>query len=76
MECRQHFFEQFIKQGLKDAFEEAGTGFGKSYNFKYYPARIDYVFVENTINVKQFKTIDTFFQSDHFPQIARCSFVK
>jgi len=65
-----------IKGDLKDAFEEAGTGFGKSYNFKYYPARIDYVFVENTINVKQFKTIDTFFQSDHFPQIARCSFVK
>ena len=27
---------------------------------KYYPG-IDYVFVENTINVKQFKTIDTFF---------------
>ena len=65
-----------IKGDMKDAFEEAGTGFGKSYNFKYYPARIDYVFVENTINVKQFKTIDTFFQSDHFPQIARCSFVK
>lgn len=62
-----------IKGDMKDAFEEAGNGFGKSYNFKYYPARIDYVFVEKNITVKQFKTIDTFFQSDHFPQIARCS---
>lgn len=62
-----------VKGEMKDAFEEAGTGFGKSYNFKYYPARIDYIFVESTINVKQYKTIDTFFQSDHFPQIARCS---
>ena len=65
-----------IKGDLKDAFEEAGTGFGKSYNFKYYPARIDYVFVENTINVKQFKTIDTFFQSDHFPQITRLNLIE
>ncbi len=62
-----------VKGEMKDAFEEAGTGFGKSYNYKYYPARIDYIFVESTINVKQYKTIDTFFQSDHFPQIARCS---
>lgn len=65
------FVYRTIKGDLKDAFEEAGVGFGKSYNFKYYPARIDYVFVENKINVKQFKTIDTFFQSDHFPQITR-----
>ena len=62
-----------IKGDMKDAFEEAGTSFGKSYNFKYYPARIDYIFVENNIKVKQFKSINTFFQSDHFPQITRLS---
>lgn len=62
-----------IKGDMKDAFEEAGTSFGKSYSFKYYPARIDYIFVESTIKVKQFKSISTFFQSDHFPQIARLS---
>lgn len=65
-----------IKGEMKDAFEEAGIGFGKSYNFKYYPARIDYIFTEKTINIKQFKSIDTFFQSDHFPQIARLNFDK
>ena len=43
-----------IRGDLKDAFEEAGSGFGKSYNYKYYPARIDYVFVEKNIEVKQF----------------------
>jgi endonuclease/exonuclease/phosphatase family metal-dependent hydrolase len=62
-----------IKGNMNDAFEEAGSGFGKSYNFKYYPARIDYIFVENSIKVKQFQSMDTFFQSDHFPQIARLS---
>jgi len=60
-----------IKGTKKDAFEEAGIGFGKSYNYKYYPARIDYIFVENSILVKQYKTLDRFFQSDHFPQITR-----
>ena len=65
-----------IKGDMKDAFEEAGTSFGKSYNFKYYPARIDYIFVENNIKVKQFKSINTFFQSDHFPQITRLSIDK
>ena len=63
-----------IKGDLKDAFEEAGTGFGKSYNYKYYPARIDYVFVDNAIQVKQFSSLDYFIQSDHFPQIARLKF--
>lgn len=60
-----------IKGDMKDAFEQAGTGFGKSYNYKYYPARIDYVFVEDNIEVKEFKSIETFQQSDHFPQITR-----
>jgi endonuclease/exonuclease/phosphatase family metal-dependent hydrolase len=65
-----------IKGDMKDAFEEAGTGFGKSYNFKYYPARIDFILMDNEIQVKQFKSIDTFFQSDHFPQIVRLNLVE
>jgi endonuclease/exonuclease/phosphatase family metal-dependent hydrolase len=60
-----------IKGDLKDAFEEAGTGFGKSYNYSYYPARIDFIFVETVREVKQFMSLDYFIQSDHFPQIAR-----
>lgn len=65
-----------IKGDMKDAFEDAGTGFGKSYNFKYYPARIDFILVDDAIQVKQFKSIHTFFQSDHFPQIARLNLDK
>src|SRR5690606_20431931 len=32
-----------VKGNLNDAFEEAGGGFGKSYRFKYFPMRIDYI---------------------------------
>ena len=64
-----------IKGDMQDAFEEAGTGFGKSYNFKYYPARIDYVFVENSFLVKQFTTDNQVILSDHFPIITRLKII-
>lgn len=60
-----------IKGDLKDAFIEAGSGFGKSYDFPYYPMRIDYVFVDPSILVKSFKTYSDFRNSDHFPIVTR-----
>jgi endonuclease/exonuclease/phosphatase family metal-dependent hydrolase len=60
-----------VKEDMKDAFEQAGNGFGASYNFKFYPARIDYVFVESNIEVKEFKTNDSVQLSDHFPLYTR-----
>ncbi|MFL9838600.1 endonuclease/exonuclease/phosphatase family protein [Flavobacterium sp. ST-75] len=65
-----------IRGDLKDSFEEAGSGFGKSYNYKYYPARIDYIFTDNRLHVKEFKTYDMFVNSDHYPIISRLAFVK
>ncbi len=65
-----------IKGNLTDAFEEAGKGFGKSYNFRYYPARIDYVFVDKKMQVKQFETFPEFINSDHFPLVTRLAFVE
>lgn len=65
-----------IRGDMKDAFEEAGSGFGKSYNYKYYPARIDYIFTDDTLEVKEFKTYDMFVNSDHYPIMARLGFVK
>ena len=69
------FVYRTIKGSMQDTFEANGSGFGKTYNFKYYPARIDYIFVENNIEVKQFTSIDTFLQSDHFPQITRLKII-
>lgn len=67
---------RLIKGDLKDAFEEAGSGFGKSYNFKYYPARIDYLLVEKDFEVKQYQSFDTFYNSDHFPLSTRLELKK
>ncbi|HKO75906.1 MAG TPA: endonuclease/exonuclease/phosphatase family protein [Flavobacterium sp.] len=62
-----------IKGKLKDSFEEAGVGFGATYKFKYYPARIDYIFADETMEVKEFESFPEFQNSDHYPIMAKLS---
>jgi endonuclease/exonuclease/phosphatase family metal-dependent hydrolase len=63
-----------IKGKLRDSFEEAGKGFGATYKFKYYPARIDYIFADEKMKVKRFESFSNFENSDHFPIMAKLSF--
>lgn len=63
-----------IKGQLNDSFEEAGSGFGTTYNFKYYPARIDYIFTDKKMKIKSFKNFTNFVNSDHYPIMARMAF--
>lgn len=60
-----------VKGNLNDCFEEAGKGFGETYNFKYYPARIDYIFANKSLKVKSFQNFSDFKNSDHYPVVAR-----
>ncbi|MFA9189459.1 endonuclease/exonuclease/phosphatase family protein [Flavobacterium sp. FBOR7N2.3] len=64
---------RIIKGSSKDAFEEAGQGFGQTYRFKYYPARIDYIFADKLMMVKKFETFPEFDNSDHYPIMAKLS---
>lgn len=60
-----------VKGELKDSFEEAGKGFGATYKFRYYPARIDYIFVDEKMEVKKFESFSNFENSDHYPIFAK-----
>jgi endonuclease/exonuclease/phosphatase family metal-dependent hydrolase len=60
-----------IRGTLKDSFEEAGSKFGETYSFKFYPARIDYIFADPKFKVKQFTSFPEFKNSDHFPIMSR-----
>jgi len=62
-----------IKGRLRDGFEEAGKGFGQTYKFKYYPARIDYIFSDRKMKVKKFESFPEFENSDHYPIMAKLS---
>lgn len=58
-----------IKGDLNDAFVEAGQGFGRTFNFKFFPVRIDFVLIEPEVTVVNFETFDEKL-SDHFPVMA------
>ncbi len=55
-----------IKGHLNDAFKMAGNGFGRTYDFKFFPVRIDFIFADDAFSVDSFKTFDNHF-SDHYP---------
>ncbi len=56
--------------GLKDTFIEAGSGLGATYEFSYFPLKIDYIFVPETVKVLSHKVIKTTDWSDHYPVVA------
>lgn len=57
---------RILKGNLSDAFDVSGTGFGSTFDFKYFPVRIDFILADNSLKVGPFKTY-TFPYSDHFP---------
>lgn len=65
-----YVYRKIENKGFKDAFKEAGNGFGKTYDFDFIPLRIDMIFVENPIRVTDFKNYEVQL-SDHYPVMAR-----
>ncbi|WP_044403591.1 endonuclease/exonuclease/phosphatase family protein [Lacinutrix sp. Hel_I_90] len=61
-----------IKNGLKDSFKVAGNGFGRTYNFKFFPMRIDFILADKAFAINGFKTYDVEY-SDHYPVMATLS---
>lgn len=55
-----------IKGDLNDTFKEAGNGFGRTYDFKFFPIRIDFIFADEAFAVNGFKTYNERY-SDHYP---------
>lgn len=63
---------RLLKGELQDAFEISGSGFGSTFDFKYFPLRIDYIFTDPKLKVGQFTTYDLPY-SDHFPILTEIS---
>ena len=57
----------------KDAFVEAGNGFGHTYFFGFFPLRIDYILVDKSLKVLSFSTFEENL-SDHKPIMATIDF--
>ena len=63
-----------VRGSLLDGFEEKGSGLGSTYPYKYYPARIDYIFADKRLKIKSFENFTGFVNSDHLPIMSRLSF--
>ena len=58
-----------IKGDMSDSFQEKGSGFGSTYNFKFLPYRIDFILADPEIDIKSHKNFDVRL-SDHTPVMA------
>lgn len=58
-----------ISKDKKDAFIEAGKGFGKTFNY-WFPLRIDFILTDETAEVLNFTSFSQKY-SDHFPILAK-----
>lgn len=56
-----------LKGQLKDTFIEAGQGFGRTFDFKLFPVRIDFILTDASFTISNFETYTTEKLSDHFP---------
>jgi endonuclease/exonuclease/phosphatase family metal-dependent hydrolase len=61
-----YIYKEIKGDDLVDTFEEAGNGFGKTFDFKFFPLRIDFILVDKEFTVNGFKSYDIKL-SDHFP---------
>jgi endonuclease/exonuclease/phosphatase family metal-dependent hydrolase len=61
-----------IREDLTDTFKEAGNGFGRTYDFKFFPIRIDFILTDEAFSVNGFKVYNEHY-SDHYPIMATVS---
>ncbi|WP_373073304.1 endonuclease/exonuclease/phosphatase family protein, partial [Zeaxanthinibacter enoshimensis] len=55
-----------VAKDMTDTFDVAGTGYGRSYNFRYFPLRIDFILADKHFEVRAHKNFNVKL-SDHFP---------
>ncbi len=55
-----------LKADFKDSFLQAGSGFGKTFQLKGIPLRIDFIFADKILKINQHKNY-TIKYSDHYP---------
>jgi endonuclease/exonuclease/phosphatase family metal-dependent hydrolase len=55
-----------LKKDKNDVFKEAGTGLGTTFNFSFFPLRIDFILTDPIFKINGFKSYDNEF-SDHLP---------
>ena len=69
-----YLYQKFQDRGWIDSFEECGTGFGSTYDFPYFPFRIDYILADPYFKITSHKVYNDTPYSDHYP--IKATFIK
>ncbi|MBT8393225.1 MAG: endonuclease/exonuclease/phosphatase family protein [Bacteroidia bacterium] len=64
-----------IKGDFQDTFEVAGSGFGRTFDFRFFPIRIDFILADNSFNINGFINYSEKL-SDHYPIMTKMSLKK
>ncbi|MDO5608288.1 MAG: endonuclease/exonuclease/phosphatase family protein [Capnocytophaga sp.] len=64
-----YIYKEIKGKNMVDTFEKSGFGLGRTFNFKYFPLRIDFILMDSSIHVYDHQTFDVDY-SDHFPIMA------
>ena len=64
-----------LKGDLVDAFDVSGNGFGRTFNFRYFPVRIDFILADERFKVESFQNYSVPY-SDHYPILSQFSLDK
>ncbi|MGB7841702.1 MAG: endonuclease/exonuclease/phosphatase family protein [Salinimicrobium sp.] len=64
-----YIYREIKSQGLFDAYKEAGNGFGQTFDFKFFPLRIDFLLAAEELEVISFDNHEIPY-SDHYPVTA------
>lgn len=67
-----YIYKQLKNAHYSDAFELAGNGFGKTFDFKLFPLRIDFILLSNGLDAIEFDNYSHKL-SDHYPILAKIS---
>jgi endonuclease/exonuclease/phosphatase family metal-dependent hydrolase len=62
-----YIYNKIKGNDLVDTFLEAGNGFGRTYDFKFLPLRIDFILADDQFEVNGFRTYTDIKLSDHYP---------
>ena len=65
-----YIYRTLRSEGFKDAYKEAGNGFGRTFEIGILPLRIDFIFPQEELEVLKFDTFDQVPYSDHHPLTA------
>ena len=61
-----YVYDKIKSENLQDTFKKQGKGFGKTFKFELFPARIDFILVPKEFEVQSFKSFNLEL-SDHYP---------